>query len=95
MKRSELKIIGYYRITPPAWGEAFIITDKNKAYETIQIELGEDDFDKLENITIMIDRDIKYYAVLDENLYRECQNPNEVTDGLAEFYDSKWKKFEQ
>ena len=89
MKKKDLTFTGEtFFLTPAEWGETYFITDMDDAIETMQESFDDVTIpSQMDKIEIATDSDGQFYAVNTEaELYRKCQNPVEVIDGLGEIY---------
>lgn len=109
MKRSELKDIGSYRLTPDSWGDPSVMIDEEAAAQSVAVAFNlefvdpdEDENDRPEEVELAV-RDGEFFVISAASLrggrktvglFRPCEDPAQVKAGTI-FLFGKWEEFEE
>lgn len=106
MRKSVLKIIGDYRLSPDVWGDQYIMIDEADCSadlaEVFEIPVEECDPDGYENshpehVQLAVDSKGNYFALgtgSNDGTFRPCEALSDVRQGSIGFTSCSWETFD-
>ena len=107
MKKSELKIIGDYRLSPDAWGDQYIMIDEQECSaelaEVFKIPVEQCDPDRHENshpehVQLAVDSNGNHFVLgtgANDGAFRPCESLSDARRGSIGFTSCSWEKFDE